>query len=112
MRGNLAGSQSWEPPAYVRQVVAQAAIDGVIGDIPSIAPNATYSLAFPGPALTCDYATPAQQKLFEYYKANSSQKYSTAGYTVWDDYLVRLNFFHLHRNKDCSFPTSTHGSPF
>jgi hypothetical protein len=70
----------WEPTVYVRQIAVRAAIDGAIGDIPSLAPNMTYSLVFPGPALHCDYANARQQNLFDYYRVNTSQTWELAPY--------------------------------
>jgi hypothetical protein len=34
----------WEPTVSVQQIVARAAIDSMIGDIPSVGPNASYTL--------------------------------------------------------------------
>ena len=79
----------WTPTAWVRQIVARAAVDVVIGDISMPGPNTSYSLVFPGPALQCNYATEIQENLFTYYKNNVTEDFQNT--TDYDENPERLD---------------------
>ena len=59
-----------EPATHVQQVVTRTAMDATIGKVPPLAANSTFTHVFPGPALKCDYANPAQQTLFRNYQSS------------------------------------------
>lgn len=68
----------WSPTPSVQQLVARAAVDTTMGDIPAFGSNTSYSLTFPGPALKCDDATEIQQALMDHYKNNVTSRFINA----------------------------------
>jgi hypothetical protein len=84
----------WFPTPSVRQIVARAAVQDTIGDIPAFGPNTSYSLTFDGPALECNHATETQQALMYHYKNNMTHFINVTEYdSEWDSsaWLVSLH---------------------
>ncbi len=70
-------TRHWAPTVWVRQIAVQTAINAAIGAIPAPAPNSSYSLTIPGPALACNYASEDQQRKFEEHHYKHSVTWST-----------------------------------
>ncbi|PSN67106.1 hypothetical protein BS50DRAFT_676739 [Corynespora cassiicola Philippines] len=62
----------WEPTSYVRQAIAQAAMENIIRGFLPMSLNMSYTIMFPGPSLQCGTASVTQKLLFDNYMRNQS----------------------------------------